>query len=327
MYLFLHILNFNISVKLPIIGIFSEGDNKISRLYLSKFMNNQIQFYYMINKSNKKLDTLSIYQSYILIFFLILINSLEIRGQYESPYKTSYQLDIPLATIGTTSLVASHLWTKKKLGLTAEEIANIDADGIFKLDARVINNWSPKAAKVSDFAMFGSMALPLALLGGKSIRKNVGTVGLLVYETAVLNTAITDLAKNLFKRKRPFVYNDFASLEKKMEVDSRKSFFSGHTSISASMTFLTAKIFSDFYPNSKYKTVVWVSAAAIPAITGYLRVAAGKHFITDVITGYAVGALIGVLVPHFHKKNNNSIEVGQGVNDQNIPLMYVVLRF
>ena len=253
-------------------------------------------------------------------------NSLAILAQYESPYKTSYQLDIPLTTLGTTSLVASHLWTQKISGLTEANIANVDAGDIFKLDADVINNWSPKAAKTSDFAMFGSMALPLALLGGKSIRKNIGTVGLLVYETAVLNSAITNLTKNLFKRNRPFVYNDLASLEKKMEVDSRKSFFSGHTSISASMTFLTAKLFSDFYPDSKYKTLVWVGAAMIPAFTGYLRVAAGKHFITDVITGYAVGALIGVLVPHFHKKEKG-LEVGQRVNEQNIPLMYVVLRF
>ena len=72
--------------------------------------------------------------------------------------------------------------------------------------------------------------------------------------------------------------------------------------MTAANTFFAAKVFSDYYPDSKWKPVVWTAAATIPAITGYLRVKGGRHFTTDVITGYAVGAAVGYLVPHFHKK-------------------------
>ena len=67
------------------------------------------------------------------------------------------------------------------------------------------------------------------------------------------------------------------------------------------MSFLTAKMYHDFYPESDARPYVWASAALIPAITGYLRVRGGKHYLTDVLVGYGVGAAIGILVPQLHK--------------------------
>jgi hypothetical protein len=50
-----------------------------------------------------------------------------------------------------------------------------------------------------------------------------------------------------------------------MESDARKSFFSGHASMTACNTFFAAKIWSDMHPNSKLKPWVWTAAAAVPA--------------------------------------------------------------
>ena len=53
-------------------------------------------------------------------------------------------------------------------------------------------------------------------------------------------------------------------------------------------------------------------------MTAYLRVRAGKHFLTDVIAGYAVGATIGILVPHLHRNqslnDNKNIRLDMGYN-------------
>jgi membrane-associated phospholipid phosphatase len=38
----------------------------------------------------------------------------------------------------------------------------------------------------------------------------------------------------------------------------------------------------------------------MPLTTGLMRYKAGKHFWTDVLIGYAVGALVGVGVPALH---------------------------
>jgi membrane-associated phospholipid phosphatase len=63
-----------------------------------------------------------------------------------------------------------------------------------------------------------------------------------------------------------------------------------------------AKVMSDYHPelgNKKY----WLYAAALvpPAFVGIYRIKALKHFPTDVIMGTAVGAAVGILIPHFHK--------------------------
>ena len=63
-----------------------------------------------------------------------------------------------------------------------------------------------------------------------------------------------------------------------------------------------AKVYSDYHPelgNKKY----WLYGAALipPLIVGYYRIKAMRHFPTDVITGLAVGAAVGILVPHLHR--------------------------
>ena len=90
-----------------------------------------------------------------------------------------------------------------------------------------------------------------------------------------------------------------------MSKSARFAFFSGHTSVTASNFFFTAKVFSDYFPDSKLKPYIWSVAAIAPAITAYLIVKAGRHYKTDVITGYAVGAAIGFLVPHLHRKKSS----------------------
>jgi DNA-binding transcriptional regulator LsrR (DeoR family) len=49
----------------------------------------------------------------------------------------------------------------------------------------------------------------------------------------------------------------------------------------------------------------------------YFRIEAGKHFLSDNIVGYAVGATMGVVVPQLHKvagKQGISLVPMQGVN-------------
>lgn len=55
----------------------------------------------------------------------------------------------------------------------------------------------------------------------------------------------------------------------------------------------------------------------MPAAVAYYRIEAGKHFLTDNLVGYAVGATVGVLVPQLHKKAGHpglSLLPVQGLN-------------
>jgi membrane-associated phospholipid phosphatase len=125
-------------------------------------------------------------------------------------------------------------------------------------------------------------------------------LGSLWFQTNLSTLMLTDLVKNSLRRNRPFVYNAQAPLIDRMESDARKSFFSGHASMTACNTFFAAKIWSDMHPNSKLKPWVWTAAAAVPAYAALQRVQAGKHYPSDVIVGLAVGAAMGYLIPQIH---------------------------
>ena len=75
------------------------------------------------------------------------------------------------------------------------------------------------------------------------------------------------------------------------------------------LSFFTAKVINDLYPNSKYKGLAWAGAITIPAFAGYLRYRAGKHFPSDIFVGYGVGAALGVLIPQFHKIKNDNVSL------------------
>ncbi len=194
--------------------------------------------------------------------------------------------------------------------LSDQEIQNlsqISPKTPFKFDNWATKQSSHKAKKVSDILLYSSFIPPLVLLFDRPNEGEVNTLGthaILFAETTIMNWGLTNLAKRAAKRPRPYMYNDnfdIFSLEERRKKNSRMSFFSGHTSMVSAMYFLTAVTYSNYYPNSKWKPFVWGASISIPALTGFLRVKAGKHFPTDVLVGYAVGALIGgVLVPALH---------------------------
>ncbi len=219
-----------------------------------------------------------------------------------SPYELTLRKDLPLGLIGASTLGVGVVLFSNKTPLTEADLQQLDPLKIPSFERFVTNNWSSSARKTSDVLLYSSFLLPFSVLLDKDIRNDFDKVAIITAESMVLNMALTGLVKELAKRKRPFVYNETVSDDLKLTGDAKTSFFSGHTSVVATSTFTTAKIYSDYNPDSKALPYIWTAAAAIPALTGYLRVKGGKHFVSDVVVGYLVGAGIGFLVPHLHKK-------------------------
>jgi membrane-associated phospholipid phosphatase len=242
--------------------------------------------------------------SAVIIFLLIAVTA-----PAQGVYKLSYATDLSITGVGIATNVPAFILHKKKPLLTEAQINQLDKNDIWKPDRFATNYWNPRVAKASDAMMFLSIAMPALLFINKNVRSNkdAGKVTLMYAEVLLLNAGITNLTKELVKRKRPYNYNPDAPLSKKQERDATSSFFSGHTSFSSASTFFMAKVYADTNPNSKWKPYVWTGAAIVPLTTGILRIAAGKHFPTDVLVGYLVGAATGILVPHLHKINRGAV--------------------
>ena len=188
-----------------------------------------------------------------------------------------------------------------------EEINALDRRDINRFDRGATSNNSSKARDISDIILYTSATLPIFAYLVPKCRFEESAVGIMALETVLITSGLTNIAKGLSQRYRPFNYNPDVDIETKLDESSRKSFFSGHTSVTASMSFLMASVITDVHPEMKNKYLIWTLAAAIPASIGYLRYEGGRHFPTDVITGYAVGATVGYLIPKLHKSKKLEI--------------------
>lgn len=221
-----------------------------------------------------------------------------------SPYKTDLLRDgaITLAGIGSSVVGSSILVNKDKL--TEEDLVGLSKEDVNWFDRFSAGNHSSKAEKVSDFFFYGSFAAPLLLLFDNNARQDAPQVYLLYAEAMSIAGGLYSLTAGLTNRLRPSVYAEDAPLDVRLHKYAKNSFYGGHTAATASATFFLAKVFHDFNPDSPARPFVWAAAAAVPATVGYLRMRAGKHFLSDNLVGYAIGASIGILVPELHKKDS-----------------------
>lgn len=217
-------------------------------------------------------------------------------------YKVRWGGDLAI-TLGSGAYYgAITAWDVKQPLLTQAEILALRPADIAPFDRMATMQYSSSWKTTSDIGLYLGMASPALLMLDPNIRANSLELGMLALEAFVVNLALTQTAKVFARRLRPFMYNpDVPMSEKLGNRDATHSFWSGHASASASMSFFTAKVFSDYYPNSPWRFVVWGGAITLPAITAIARVGAGKHFPTDVMVGYVTGALVGLLVPELHR--------------------------
>ena len=249
--------------------------------------------------------TKTIYNFHIrLVFVIVVTSSLSIsQNENSTPYSSSNNLDLKIAGLSASLLLGSVLMDYAPMSL--DNISNLNSKNIPKYDSKAIDNWSLKSIAMSDVLLFSSLAIPGVLMANKKIRNDYRNFSLIWAESLFLTVGITNFTKVLVGRPRPYLYGDRAPSDYKLKKDNKKSFFSGHTSIAAVSWFLMASMYDDYNPNSKISPYLWTSAFLIPACTAYYRYDAGKHFPSDLLTGYIIGGAIGMLVPKWHTGNSN----------------------
>lgn len=222
------------------------------------------------------------------------------------PYEITTENDLPV--LGTSAvLFGLGIWADgsapNNRPFILEEVQTLDPLDINEFDRSATRRYSPQAAKISDIFMYSAVVAPLSLTLTDMGSKEPLTVTAMHLETLLLNGGVTYLMKNLFRRTRPFVYNDDARIPDSLRLSrtARRSFPSGHTSTAfASMVFL-ATVYGKMNPDSSSKNLVWAGCLATAGMTGYLRYAAGYHYPSDILAGAALGAFAGWLVPQLHE--------------------------
>jgi membrane-associated phospholipid phosphatase len=219
----------------------------------------------------------------------------------KSPYRLKAAIDIPVIAGGAALSYLGLRVLRNKEYLDSTFVSGLKPEDVNRFDQPATKYYSESMGIYSDIALFSSIAIPFFLTADKHIRSETLKVGALYLETMAIMANAYVWGVSASNRIRPYVYNPDVPVEKKLGRGTTNSFFAKHCAAAAASTFFAAKVYSDYYPESKLRKYFWAAAIIPPAIVGYLRIRDGQHFPTDTFAGIPIGVAIGILVPHLHK--------------------------
>lgn len=234
-------------------------------------------------------------------------------GQPDTTARNVYRVNLKYEGVGSLLFVGISSVGFKKL----DRVAAFDHDDLAKLDPNQVNAFDrpvlfndptrfEQAQKRSDLFLNISILSPLLLIADKTIRKDALDLLTLYVVTHAVDNVIYFGSAFSVRRARPFTYNTDIPEESRIGVAKSNSFYSGHVSFSSTATFFLAKVFTDYHHIKGWKRIAIFSAMSVPPVlVGINRMEAGKHFRTDVMLGFAVGAACGILIPELHRRTKN----------------------
>lgn len=119
-----------------------------------------------------------------------------------------------------------------------------------------------------------------------------------VLQAGIVTGLLNQTLKVLTVRRRPFA--EFGGTVTRAPNDVNTSFFSGHTALAFAMATSSGTV--AHLRGYGTEPALWIGGLALATLTGYYRIAADAHYLTDVVGGALVGAAVGVAIPLlFHK--------------------------
>lgn len=258
-------------------------------------------------------------RNFLCIICLIVLGKVQAQ---ETTYHWDWEADG--ITVATSSVAwgLSHFLRNRADKITFEDLNRRDPQNIWPFDRGATSNYSLNADDVSNYLLYGSFVLPFTHYLAQKGRNEGFTISGMLIETLLITNGSVNVLKALTKRYRPYTYNEEVAEEDRLSRGARYSFPSGHVSATAALSFFTASIYVDLYPSSKWKKVVWGTAILIPTVTGIMKYEAGKHYPTDIIIGYGIGAAVGFFIPKLHKKANEDMSIQMVPSQRGFVLAY-----
>ena len=129
-----------------------------------------------------------------------------------------------------------------------------------------------------------------------------------VAETVAVSQVLVAFVKIMTARTRPYAYFHNAKIVSSQE--DYLSFPSGHASLGFAITAGSAMVCHwRHYWTEPY---VWGTGIALSVSTEYLRMAADKHWLSDVLVGGFVGIGAGLLIPSLMRRDVKIVPVPNG---------------
>ncbi len=223
-----------------------------------------------------------------------------------SPFAIDYYYDLALG-LGSVSLTVTGLIMEHRVeGWDGEE--TFSKRNINEVDRVWYNEYRPAVDTMGTVtALTNVIALPVGIYAAEAVMNNLppgelATVGVMLTESYLTGYGVRNIIKSIAKRPRPYMYRGKWDTDHLEDGDYTLSFPSGHTTDAFMGATFLSYTFCKYYPESRLKVPVIAASYTLAATTGFLRVASGNHFISDVLTGAALGTAVGIVVPFVHEK-------------------------
>ncbi len=235
-----------------------------------------------------------------LTFALYLILLLPSVGRAQGPslrFRVHLWPDGAVVAAGLSAALVPMLWPHSFAHATC---APCDPAALWPVDRGAVGPVRAAAGAFST-ATLGLEAV-LGTLFLASSRRGEGAAALaedatVIAQAVTVTAAVTEWAKVLFHRPRPFLYVQTATGP--VAADDGQSMPSDHSSVAFAAAAAYASVLHRRGLAGQDKLQIGVLFAAA-ATTGVLRVLAHQHFPTDVVAGAALGFAIGWTIPALH---------------------------
>jgi membrane-associated phospholipid phosphatase len=237
-----------------------------------------------------------------LLVVCLLASTASADSWYEGEHGTNRLLHLSIAVVGGASYAALEVPLEDNLAATTCRWC--DPTGLDR-GVRDLLRWSDdnatsasSASTVSAYALAPAAAVALVALGTFDDASWAQVIDDFtpIAESVVVNAWATRALKVAIGRQRPYAH--YAGPR---STEDNLSFPSGHTSYAFAIVTSSAMIArARGYRSEPY---IWAVGLTFATAAGYLRIAADKHYLTDVLAGAALGTAAGLTVPLLMRRN------------------------
>lgn len=243
-----------------------------------------------------------------------------VHAAQPAPYDLGLLIDIPIIAAGAGLKYHSG----QALSATRDnpiDLAAVDRGDLHPMDRWAAGNYDPGLSFASGGLATAGLMVPFALNAADLWRKEQTWWGafadfVILQEALAVSSSLVSYSKAVLKlHPTPLVYGSEAPVEEKRARHNVSSFFSGHTTAAFTTAVFTGYTYQLRHPGSPLVPWVWGGSLAAAAGVGALRIAAGKHFPSDILAAAAVGSLCGYLLPRLHLRPGHGRKGGAAKQD------------
>ena len=228
-------------------------------------------------------------------------------GDREKVYRVKPLPELGASLVGLGATIYAFQKINDKDPITVADYDREDVPGFDRWAFPDDLNRVDRASGSSDIGFYAGIGLPFTLFFDRRVRRDWFDVTTLYLQAQAVNGllyAASPLGPLFIDRARPNVYYPSLFPDGTTDGGDLNGFFSGHVSTTAVGTFFFAKVMSDYHPewSGGRKALLYTLASLPPAYVSLQRVRALKHFPTDTVVGFGIGAALGIMTPHLHKR-------------------------